>query len=104
MYRQQTVRFINFGSQAQQRTRQAFSRRNRFERFIMGVVGLAVGIPLLLLVLGLGVLFLLVVLGLGLFSVALNRLRGVFTGGGPGPVSAGRENVRVIDRRDRGRA
>ena len=103
MYRQQTVRFINFGNQAQQRTWQTFSRRNRFERILLGTAGLLVGIPLLLIVLGLGALFLIVVLGLGVVSLVVNRLRRAFAGG-VRPVTEGRENVRVIDRRGQGRA
>lgn len=96
--RQHTVRFINFGNQAQQRTWQTFSRRSRVEQVLLGILSLVLVIPLLLLVIGLGALILLLGIGLGLIAMGVNWFKRTFGSGRQAP-TPGRENVRIVEPR-----
>ena len=96
--RQHTVRFINFGNQAQQRTWQTFSRRSRVEQVLLGILSLVLVIPLLLLVIGLGALILLLGIGLGLIAMGVNWFKRTFGAGRQAP-TPGRKNVRIVEPR-----
>ena len=94
-----TVRIMNIGAEAHRRSWTAVARRSRFERALMLLVTILVGIPLLLLLIGIGVIALAIGTVAAICMAGVFWVRRRFGSGMPRPTEApGRENVRVIRR------